>query len=693
MLLRWIAAQSARDTGDLAGAAALFEPIAESAHPLASWAKLALAECTEHKDPERALRRIDALLARESSGFPGYVQAERARVRLLLRLGRRADAIATLEGLATTLRDESAAAQVFLPLAELLAEDGSERARLRAFSLARRVSLRLPDTRAGRRAQELSAALLKTFPERLVRDLERPRPDEKLVEADASLASLRYDEAEAAYEEIESRAEDSDTELRCRARYGRAKALIDRRARAPGASLMADVAERCPQDTDRRAWARYQAGRAYSQLGQNEKAIAQYEALVREAPEHSLADDALYRASRVARDTGDGASVVAWLERLMQRYPHGDMVPRARFALAWEAYGQGDLTRAIQMLDGARDETTEDLQGRAAYFRARWLAEAGDRGSAIEAFVQAFERTPLSYFGQLAYTRLMALAPERGRELAGRLSRTRGAKLTFEQRPELSSAGFRRVLALLSVGEVGLAGTELRGLGFTSESADVELGLLSVALLDRSQAPELAVEQVRRYMPRLLSRFPAGREVAMYELAYPVAFASLIETTAKKEGVPAAFLRAVAREESGFKPTAVSRAHAYGLVQLLLPTARLLVKSKKERVRDASALLRPELNLTLGARFMAGLAQSQGGYYALVPPAYNAGPAAVQRWVRERGHEPLDVWIENIPYDETRGYTRRVLQTYGIYHWLATGDLLRHPLEPLAPAAQPTASR
>jgi soluble lytic murein transglycosylase len=65
----------------------------------------------------------------------------------------------------------------------------------------------------------------------------------------------------------------------------------------------------------------------------------------------------------------------------------------------------------------------------------------------------------------------------------------------------------------------------------------------------------------------------------------------------------------------------------------------------------------------------------------LVPPAYNAGPAAVSRWLRERGHEPLDVWVENIPYDETRGYTRRVLQSYGIYHWLATAEMLHLPLD------------
>jgi soluble lytic murein transglycosylase len=242
--------------------------------------------------------------------------------------------------------------------------------------------------------------------------------------------------------------------------------------------------------------------------------------------------------------------------------------------------------------------------------------------------------------------------------------------------------GFRRAFALFSVGEVSLASWELKVLGFSGESADVELALLSVALLERANAPEQALELARRHMPRLMRRAPIGGDVALYELVYPVAYAHLIEKAAKKEGAPAAFVRAVAREESGFNPDAVSRAHAYGLVQMLLPTAKLLVKTKAERVRDAKTLLKPELNLTLGARFMAGLASSFHNQYALVPPAYNAGPGAVARWLKERGHEPLDVWVENIPYDETRGYTRRVLQSYGVYHWLASNEMLHLPLEP-----------
>ncbi|MDB4977765.1 MAG: Soluble lytic murein transglycosylase precursor [Myxococcaceae bacterium] len=681
--LRWIAGQTSRELGDPPGCAELLMPLANGDHPLAIWAKLTVAECLEGRDPLHALALLDSLLApsRDVQGWPGRTPAERARARVLDKLGRREDAVLAFERMASDARDESAMVQVLLPLAELLAQ-GSESERVRAYSLTRRVAVRYPETRAGRRAVELGAALLKTLPVSVQEELQRPRLEDKFVRADAIAAELRYADAGSAYLEIEQAAKDQP-EVACRARYGRAKSLLDRRARAEGSVLMAEVAEHCVEDTDRRAWARYLAGRAFSSLGQNEQAIAQFEALEREAPNHSLADDALYRAARTAHDMGDTPGLISRLNLIFERYPQGDMHLRARFALAWEAFSQGDLMTAIQTVSvDERDEATEDLQGRSSYFRARWLGDAGNANEAIDGFAATFEHNPLSYFGQLAHARLMALAPERAHELSAKLARARNVRLTFAPRPELSSIGFRRAFALFSVNEVSLATWELKTLGFTGEGADVELALLSVALLDRANAPEQALEVARRHMPRLMRRAPVGGDVALYELVYPVAFSQLIEKAAKKEGAPPAFVRAVAREESGFNPDAVSRAHAYGLVQILVPTAKLLVKTKAERVRDGKALLKPELNLTLGARFMAGLAASFHHQYALVPPAYNAGPGAVARWLKERGHEPLDVWVENIPYDETRGYTRRVLQSYGVYQWLANHEMLHLSLEP-----------
>jgi soluble lytic murein transglycosylase len=90
---------------------------------------------------------------------------------------------------------------------------------------------------------------------------------------------------------------------------------------------------------------------------------------------------------------------------------------------------------------------------------------------------------------------------------------------------------------------------------------------------------------------------------------------------------------------------------------------------------DRGSLRSPEINLRIGTSFMRDLFQRFSANPAVVPAAYNAGTGAAERWLRERPTMPLDEWIENIPYFETRRYTRRVLQTYGVYSWLDEGQL------------------
>ena len=145
---------------------------------------------------------------------------------------------------------------------------------------------------------------------------------------------------------------------------------------------------------------------------------------------------------------------------------------------------------------------------------------------------------------------------------------------------------------------------------------------LAAALLDRAGAPHMALEVARRRMHELVQRAPTARDLALYELLYPPAFAPLIEEAARKEAIPSSYLRAVAREESGFFPRAVSRAHAYGLIQMLVPTAKVIAKNLK-LPHDAASLMRPEVNLPLGAHFIANLAVERTRSVASVPAAYS----------------------------------------------------------------------
>jgi soluble lytic murein transglycosylase len=78
-------------------------------------------------------------------------------------------------------------------------------------------------------------------------------------------------------------------------------------------------------------------------------------------------------------------------------------------------------------------------------------------------------------------------------------------------------------------------------------------------------------------------------------------------------------------------------------------------------------LLRPELNIRLGARYLADLVRQQGGEVALALASYNAGANAVARWRAAAPGLPLDEFVEQIPVDETRNYVKKVLRSYAAY--------------------------
>jgi soluble lytic murein transglycosylase len=577
--LRWAGAMAARELAQFDDVVRLLEPLAALEHPLAPWAKLWLAEALEGKDAARALAFAEQLVhaASELEGFPARAEAERLRARLLSKLGRDSEAISEFTRLLAGAGDDSAPLALMMPLAELLSVR-TESERVRALALYRSVAARVPQTKLGRRAEERAAQLLATLSPAQKLALAEPSLETRLMRADALLADLRFSDAETAYDALEQSA-GSDPRIVCRVRFGRAKALLDRRKREAGSALMVQVAEACVDDADQRAWARYLAGRAFSNLGQNEQAIAQYEALEREAPTHRLADDALFRAAKVARDMGDLVGTSTRLEAIPQRYPTGDMGPRARFALAWNAYGHGERERAVALLSPDEpDEEAEDLKGRAGYFRGRFLVELGQKRAAAQAFASVFERSPLAYYGQQAFARLKALDPSHANRLLAALSHEAPEKITFESRMELLRPGFARAVSLLGAGDVGNAQLELRALGFLDPQADAELAWLSIVLIERAQAPHVAVDLARKRMGSLLTRTPRGRDLGLYRAVYPMAFSPLIEQAASREGVPFAFVRAVAREESGFFPRAVSRANARGLIQIIEPTAKVIAK-------------------------------------------------------------------------------------------------------------------
>lgn len=156
----------------------------------------------------------------------------------------------------------------------------------------------------------------------------------------------------------------------------------------------------------------------------------------------------------------------------------------------------------------------------------------------------------------------------------------------------------------------------------------------------------------------------AARESMWDELGirFPVPGSmSLFELNARTFSVDPLWSLAVARQESAFYPKARSDSGARGLMQLMPATARLTARNYGIAYQTTHDLYRPLVNIALGTAYLADMKRQFDGNRVYATAAYNAGPGRVKRWIDQRGDLPLDVWIETIPFKETRRYVQNVL--------------------------------
>jgi soluble lytic murein transglycosylase len=618
----------------------------------------------------------------------------------LYEAGRPEEAEPLLRALVAEAPEKSAVVAYSMPLATILAAKRDLASQKEALALYRRVMTRAPTREEATLARSAGAAVLENMPSAQRIALASLTADESFAEAEALNDARDYVRSANAFSAIAKRFK-GDQSIVCDARMGQGKALSSANKRDAALSQFEDVARICSKQEHLTA-AHYHAGRTLLRSRKPKDAINHYDLIARDYPAHKLADDALLAAAVAFVDLSDVAAARDRLKKLIALGSRGDMRPDARFMLAWLERGQKNYQAALGELDQhileGTGENTEEIIGRAAYWRARTLLDLQRRDEAEDAFAALVVTRPFSFYAQQAWARIEEIDHGRAtsliRSLRDDTPRYRKDPLRIEPLPELKRPEAERAKELLRVAEAGPAVEELESMGCFAPAASDELYLLCAALLQEFGAEGPATSLARRRVQHVMSTPPKGPSLALWRVVFPRAYRPLLDDIAKKSDVPAAFVRAIAREESSFNPRAVSPANAYGLIQLIRTTAKQHAQPLN-LPSDPESLKNPEINLRIGTSFMRSLFDRYKGNFAIVPAAYNAGPGAADKWIRERGQLPLDEWIETIPYNETRRYTRRVLQSYGIYAWLDEGRvpaLNKYVRDNTTPAA-PTEAR
>ena len=170
-------------------------------------------------------------------------------------------------------------------------------------------------------------------------------------------------------------------------------------------------------------------------------------------------------------------------------------------------------------------------------------------------------------------------------------------------------------------------------------------------------------------------------------LRYPLPFRQSFEQGASSASIPTTWALGIARSESLFMRDVRSRAGAIGLMQLMPATGRQVAREIKLAYSGLDTLTDPDDNIRLGTSYLGNMAARYDGNHVLATAAYNAGPHRVDRWLPQTAVVDARVWIETIPFNETRKYVRRVMAAETIFHWRMTGEMRR--LSERLPLVQP----
>ncbi|WP_282609004.1 lytic transglycosylase domain-containing protein [Pelagibius sp. Alg239-R121] len=431
------------------------------------------------------------------------------------------------------------------------------------------------------------------------------------------------------------------------------------------------------------------------------------DAAVRRVPAH-LQDDPglLYERARWRWRSKRRNDVADLLEQAGDKTPYPHLWWSMRHTVARKALRQGKVERAYRI------SSEHGMESGIGFADGEWLA-----GWISLRFLKQ-PRRGYEHFARLFYGVKSPISKARGAYWAGEAARVMGND-DWSKRWHKIAAGYRTTFyGQLAAHRLG----RQTGLPINPHGPPSEIERKAFHNMDLVQAVTLlGLVKQTRYQDTFLSRLRLDAKTsADFSLTAKLArvqkrsgIALRVAKTAQRTGITlleylypsievgeaepeTALTLALVRQESAFDEKAVSRAGARGLMQLMPATAKEVARSQKKKYDKERLTSDPAYNLILGQAYLAQVVKRFDGSYILGLAAYNAGPHRASSWVRQFGDprdpgvDPID-WIEQIPFNETRNYVQRILESLSIYRLMLANGRTTPATMPL-PTSNPFAS-
>jgi soluble lytic murein transglycosylase len=330
------------------------------------------------------------------------------------------------------------------------------------------------------------------------------------------------------------------------------------------------------------------------------------------------------------RRGGDNEGAISTFNEVIAKFPSAK--EEALWQKAWTYYRTGNHGKALEMFDTLYKTYGET---RYLYWKNRSLEKSGNQGLVRQIPHIPNKRNHNFYF-------LMSVLRGKG-EIPG--SDKGGSKRCGDYAPP------SRIETLDTLGFAKEAAAEIAHLSKNTSDVPGMICLSSYLQTKGDYKTSIAVAE----------RIPFRKD--LYDLYYPLAYFDLVEQAAKANGLDPLLVLSIIREESRFAADARSIAGALGLMQLMPQTAAIISRKTRVSLGGSDELYNVRVNVTLGSYHLASLVK----HFGSAPPAiasYNAGEDKVKEWLSSGKYASMDEFIEDIPYDETRNYVKKVMTSY-----------------------------
>lgn len=494
-----------------------------------------------------------------------------------------------------------------------------------------------------------------------------------------------------------------NTSLSTAERYERAQKLLDSNLASDARTeFQAVVGDLTGADREN---ARLRLGVAYYQARENSTALRYLRGLSLSSPE--LDAERLYWAAQAARRAKEFAVLDAIAAEARKKYPSSRWTTQALFeagnaylatedwARSREYYRSCAITPTDSTLysfclwrvafDKYRRGTTDAFQSfnqlvenhpsspqvsAALYFMGRSAESQRDLTTAKSFYLRIDRSFPNHYYGMLARQRLTdaAIRPLTAQPARPDLSFPVTPAETFEPDEALRPA-LDRARMLATAGLDDYAEREIRYQGRNAAPAHL-VAMALAQLAQRRGEYDRSIRFVKGNFPAYLYQPFDKAPPAFWKLAYPMPYREDLEKFARSQELDPFLVAGLIRQESEFKPNAVSRAKAQGLMQVMPATGRELARKLGIKPYSTARLQEPAISLQMGTYHFRNWLNAEKGQIEVTLAAYNAGKTRADRWMLQGPFREPAEFVETIPWTETRDYVQSVLRNADMYRRL-----------------------